>query len=74
MHVAAKTSVGFGNFWCGLIARTTSGVEEVDEDTLTVIKNVEQMDFGAVAIGCREINSLRMRTLCFQAKAENNCC
>ena len=74
VHVTTKTGVSFSNFWCGLIARTTSGVEEVDEDTLATIENVEQMDFGTVTIGCRKINSLRMRALRFQTKTENNCC
>jgi hypothetical protein len=68
MHIATHGIIGFHYFWGGLLAGTAGGVEEVNEHSLTAVKDVEQVDFSAVTVGSREVNCLRVRTLRFQAK------
>ena len=70
VHVAAHGIIGFHYFGRGLLARAAIGEEEIDEHSLTTVKNVEQMDFGAVAVGSRKVDGLCERTLRFQAKTK----
>ena len=73
VHIAAHDGVGFGNLRSGLLAGAAGGVEEVDEHGLATVEDVKQMDFGAVAVGSREVDGCRERALCFQAKTKGQC-
>ena len=70
VHIAAHDGVGFGNLRSGLLAGAAGGVEEVDKHGLATVEDVEQMDFGAVAVGSREVDGCRERALRFQAKTK----
>ena len=70
MHVATHGIVGLDNFRGGLLARAAGSKEEIDEDGLSTIEDVEQVDFGAVNVSSREIDGLCERTLRFQAKTK----
>ena len=70
VHVAAHGIVGFHYFGRGLLARATSGEEEVDEYGLATVEDVKQVDFSAVAVGSRKVDGLCERTLRFQAKTD----
>ena len=70
MHVATHGIVGLDNFRGGLLARAAGSEEEIDEDGLSTIEDVEQVDFGAVNVSSREVDGLSERTLRFQAKTK----
>ena len=71
VHVAAHGGVGLDYFRSGILARAASGVEEVDQYRLTAVKDVEQVDVGAMNVGSREVDGLGEGGLRFQAKAKN---
>ena len=70
MHVATHRIVGFHHFGRCLLAGATGGEEEVDKHILATVKDVEQVDFGAVNVSSREVDGLCERTLRFQAETE----
>ena len=70
VHVATHGVIGFDDFRCGLLARAAIDKEEIDEHILAAVEDVEQVDFGAVAVSSREVNGLREWALRFQAKTK----
>ena len=70
MHVATHSIVGFDNFRGGLLARAAGSEEEIDEDGLSTVEDVEQVDFGAVDVSSRKVNGLCQRTLRFKAETD----
>ena len=66
--ITAHSIIRFNHLGSGLLARTASGIEEIDEYSLATVENVEQMDFGTVAVSSRKVNGLGEWALRLQAK------